>query len=119
MNKKIICPYCEGRGMIVRREIRDNGDGTGLIRCCSETCEQCGGSGVIEVPATNGDQIRAMDDEQLAKLFTYIATGAIDTFAVPLGLSYRLSSSQKNAMYERYLTELKKPAQEENHHEHE
>ena len=58
MTKEVICPVCEGHGFspII-----------GEYSITSHTCDHCNGSGLIKVPMTNADRIRAMGDEELAR----------------------------------------------------
>lgn len=57
MMKKIPCPECNGLGYTLI-----------AIRCdlVKITCDNCGGTGTIEVPMTNADRVRSMTDEELA-----------------------------------------------------
>lgn len=59
MTKEVICPVCEGHGFspII-----------GEYSITSHTCDHCNGSGLIKVPMTNADRIRAMSDEELAEV---------------------------------------------------
>lgn len=59
MYKEIICPVCNGRGYI------SGGDD---YSTWSKTCDNCNGHQFVVVPMTNGDIIRACNNEQLAKL---------------------------------------------------
>lgn len=61
MTKKVRCPKCHGRGYIVPRV---HG---GMV--VSKSCDHCNGKGMVDVPMTNADSIRAMSDEELAKWF--------------------------------------------------
>ena len=59
MTKEVICPVCEGHGFsVVLSE----------YSISSHACDNCNGSGLIEVPMTNADRIRAMSDEELAEI---------------------------------------------------
>lgn len=64
--KKIPCPECKGAGYITYMHpgTMNNPDLCGVI---SRPCQVCDGAGFQEVPLTNGDRIRAMTDEELAK----------------------------------------------------
>ena len=63
--KKLVnCPQCGGFGFISTPVSKDYE----ITVCRTKTCELCHGVGVIEVPMTNADRIRAMTDEELAKL---------------------------------------------------
>ena len=63
-NKLINCPQCGGFGFTSTPVSTDYE----ITVCRAKTCELCQGAGVIEVPTTNADRIRAMSDEELAKL---------------------------------------------------
>ena len=60
------CPYCGGRGYINQFE-----DVEGGCRAWAKECIACKGTGSILYPETNGDKVRRMSDEELAK---FIAT---------------------------------------------
>ena len=56
MTKEVICPVCEGHGFsVVLSE----------YSISSHACDNCNGSGLIEVPMTNADRFRAMSDDKL------------------------------------------------------
>ena len=61
MTKQIVCAVCEGRGFVSWANNTEDTCSTG-----SKTCPHCNGTGVLEVPMTNADRIRAMSDEELA-----------------------------------------------------
>ena len=63
-NKLVNCPQCGGFGFTSTPVSKNYG----ITVCRAKTCELCHGAGVIEVPMTNADRIRAMTDEELAKL---------------------------------------------------
>ncbi len=65
MTKEIPCPVCEGRGFVNWC----NSTTEGSCQAGSKTCQHCNGSGIREVPMTNGDRIRAMTDEELSAFF--------------------------------------------------
>ena len=48
---------CNGRGFITK---------LGEYFMWSEQCPSCGGTGIVKIPMTNADRIRAMSDEELA-----------------------------------------------------
>ena len=63
--KKLVnCPQCGGFGFTSTPVSTDYE----ITVCRAKTCELCHGAGVIEAPMTNADRIRAMTDEELAKL---------------------------------------------------
>lgn len=57
--KLVICEKCWGKGHV------NGGDENSTW---SKTCEDCRGIGFVRVPMTNADHIRAMSDEELAKI---------------------------------------------------
>ena len=57
--KKLVCYNCGGHGFITATY--ENGQ-------TSAICPVCGGIGTHEIQMTNADRIRAMSDEELAKL---------------------------------------------------
>ena len=63
-NRLVNCPQCGGFGFTSTPVSTDYE----ITVCRAKTCELCHGAGVIEVPTTNADHIRAMTDEELAKL---------------------------------------------------
>ena len=63
-NKLVNCPQCGGFGFTSTPVSTDYE----ITVCRAKTCELCHGAGVIEVPMTNADRIRAMSDEELSKL---------------------------------------------------
>lgn len=64
MNKTIVCPDCNGRGLIPV---------VGEDYYLSKMCDRCHGDSLISVPMTNGDKLRAMNDAELAR---WICKGA-------------------------------------------
>lgn len=63
-NKLVNCTQCGGFGFTSTPVSKNYG----ITVCRAKTCELCHGAGVIAVPMTNADRIRAMTDEELAKL---------------------------------------------------
>ena len=61
-NQLVNCPQCGGFGFTSTPVSTDYE----ITVCRAKTCELCHGAGVIEVPMTNADCIRAMSDEELA-----------------------------------------------------
>lgn len=59
-----VCPACNGRGHI---------NGGTEHSSWSRTCERCHGTGYTMVPITEGDRIRAMSDEELARFIQDVA----------------------------------------------
>lgn len=73
--KLVICEKCWGTGQVHGGEENST---------WSKTCEDCHGIGFVRVPMTNADHIRAMSDEELAKLIAENAyTGACNDFGIP------------------------------------
>ena len=65
------CIKCSGRGYIGHYK-----SGDGWASSWSENCCDCNGQGYIEVPMTNADCIRKMNDEDIADfLLNYFAHG--------------------------------------------
>ena len=58
MIKEVPCMECEGRGFITK---------FGEYFVWSERCPNCGGTGIVKVPMTNSDRVRAMSDEELSE----------------------------------------------------
>lgn len=56
MIKEAPCMECDGKGFIAK---------FGEYSVWSERCPNCGGTGIVKVPMTNADRIRAMSDEEL------------------------------------------------------
>ena len=63
MIKEVPCMECDGKGFIAK---------FGEYSVWSERCQNCGGTGIVKVPVTNADRIRAMSDEELAILLCRI-----------------------------------------------
>ena len=60
--KKLVCYNCGGHGFITT--IYESGQ-------TSTICPVCGGIGTNEIQMTNADRIRAMSDEELAKIIEH------------------------------------------------
>ena len=60
MIKEVPCMECDGKGFIAK---------FGEYSVWSERCPNCGGTGIVKVPVTNADKIRAMSDEELSDIF--------------------------------------------------
>ena len=68
--KKLVnCPQCGGFGFTSTPVSKNYG----ITVCRAKTCELCHGAGVIVVPMTNADRIRAMSDEELAEFLIDLA----------------------------------------------
>lgn len=65
--KEVPCMECNGKGFIAK---------FGEYSVWSKRCPNCGGTGIVKVPMTNADRIRAMSDEELAKWLEYEGGGA-------------------------------------------
>ena len=61
MIKEVPCMDCDGKGFIANFS---------EYSMWSEQCPNCGGTGIVKVPMTNADRIRAMNDEKLASEMT-------------------------------------------------
>ena len=61
MIKEEPCMDCGGKGFIAK-----------FSECSvwSERCPNCDGTGIVKVPMTNADRIRAMSDEELAEFLS-------------------------------------------------
>ena len=57
MIKEVPCMDCGGKGFIARYS---------EYSAWSGRCPNCGGTGIVKVPMTNSDRVRAMSDEKLA-----------------------------------------------------
>lgn len=66
--KEIVCPICKGHGFI------NGGDENSIW---SKTCDNCHGYQLISVPMTNGDIIRACNNEQLSIVYCNLEKWAI------------------------------------------
>ena len=66
--KEIVCPVCKGRGFI------NGGDDHSIW---SKTCDNCHGYQLISVPMTNGEIIRACNNEQLLTVYYNLEKWAI------------------------------------------
>lgn len=64
------CPTCYGKGYITFTAIVDDLCGIG-----AEKCEHCGGTGVAWVKISRADQLRTMDDWELAHSIYQINCG--------------------------------------------
>lgn len=60
MIKEVPCMECNGKGFIAK---------FGEYSVWSKRCPNCGGIGIVKVPMTNADRIRAMSDEELSDIF--------------------------------------------------
>lgn len=60
MTKTITCDKCNGRGYFTFEQSGPDYAGVTVLRC-----EVCQGKGMVEVPVTNADRIRAMSDEEM------------------------------------------------------
>lgn len=63
MMKKVKCPNCDGVGHM--RFYPDRKYPGALV---ADMCPKCYGTGQIEVPMTNADMVREMDDEAIANV---------------------------------------------------
>lgn len=66
MIKEVPCMDCGGKGFIAIYS---------EYSAWSERCPNCGGTGIVKVPMTNADRIRAMSDEELAEFISRIEIG--------------------------------------------
>ena len=66
MTKTIACPECNGHGCVVTEW--ENA-------IVGHICENCHGSGTVEVPMTRADNIRSMNDEKLALKIAEVMLG--------------------------------------------
>ena len=64
--KEVPCMECNGKGFIAKY---------GEYSVWSKRCPNCGGTGIVKVPMTNADRIRAMSDEELAEFISRIEIG--------------------------------------------
>lgn len=71
MDKVVSCPTCRGKGFVDKQEIRaEPRPDKSIATMTEELCQRCHGTGRVNVPMTNGDCVRAMTDEELARMFT-------------------------------------------------
>lgn len=63
--KKVFCPNCNGKGY----NVIITGDRNDYCGVTNRLCPDCDGTGMISVPMTNGERIRAMSDEELADFY--------------------------------------------------
>lgn len=66
--KEIVCPVCNGHGFI------SGGDDHSIW---SKTCDNCNGHQLVVVPMTNGDIIRACNNEQLVRVHYNLQSWAL------------------------------------------
>ena len=66
MKKEVPCMDCDGKGFIAKFS---------EYSMWSERCPNCGGTGIVKVPMTNADRIRAMSDEELSEFISRIEIG--------------------------------------------
>ena len=64
--KEVPCMECNGKGFIAK---------FGEYSVWSKRCPNCGGTGIVKVPMTNADRIRAMSDEELSEFISRIEIG--------------------------------------------
>lgn len=83
MTKTVTCPVCNGYGFTVT---------TSESSIQSHVCDNCNGSGELEVPMTNGDRIRSMADEELA---WELLTWRMEAVAKYHGVSSNFPNTQK------------------------
>ena len=74
MKKKIRCPECEGRGCTTHYATDAAGNKLAAIDI---KCANCNGTGIIEVPMTNFDRIKNMNEMELVKFISDIANDTI------------------------------------------
>ena len=102
MIKEVPCMDCGGKGFIAIYS---------EYSVWSERCQNCGGTGIVKVPMTNADRIRAMSDEELAAYLAEISGGTILKTYNQLGLSLSDEKSKKylNELTAEYLKRLQSP----------
>ena len=66
MIKEVPCMDCDGKGFIAKFS---------EYSVWSKRCPNCGGTGIVKVPMTNADRIRAMSDEELSEFISRIEIG--------------------------------------------
>lgn len=66
MIKEVPCMECDGKGFVAK---------FGEHSVWSERCPNCGGTGIVKIPMTNADRIRAMSDEELSEFISRIEIG--------------------------------------------
>lgn len=89
MIKEVPCMDCDGKGFIAKFS---------EYSVWSERCPNCGGTGIVKVPMTNADKIRAMSDEELAEFLAEEQFRIANTVFQTVG--YGL---EKQAIYARRL----------------
>ena len=95
--KKIMCTKCAGCGYINHYVSMNSSH--------IELCNDCHGTGLIEVPMTNADWIRSMSDEELAH---WIDTGGFDCSMCFISAT----ECRSNTCYKACLEWLKKPMED-------
>lgn len=105
MMKKIPCPKCDGFGHI---------SVVGENSISGYQCDECCGTGQIEVPMTNADRIRAMTDEELADFMT--RRNVTESCLRLADKGYTPTEEQKQALYDSlypvWMQWLQQPAEE-------
>lgn len=104
MIKEVPCMECDGKGFITK---------FGEYSVWSERCPNCGGTGIVKVPMTNADRIRAMDDEQLAKLFYSVYKRSCIDFVNQSGIKAEIKFKNSEASETAFLKYLQSPAVKE------
>ena len=103
MIKEVPCMDCNGKGFIAIYS---------EYSVWSERCQNCGGTGIVKVPMTNADRIRAMSDEELA---AFLERVHVDPCSACCDNLYwcRRNNAPEPVCQKHFLKWLQQPAEED------